>query len=211
MTDRNISSEEKLLKLIRKKNQSGDRRQDPQDPKEDAVPVRKEWKKDLNALGIINVFLVVSFLGLLTYMIVRFLAPRDSGGDHVIVKDEADRKNTDVAVEPMADLKDFSSYGPVLDRRDIFNVHFEKQPVGTNAAIPDNTYDPRRTLRLVGIILDEQEQVIVEDTELKQTFFLHIGEKVNDITVKGIQENKVIFNYQGQDFELELISSKFPS
>ena len=59
-------------------------------------------------------------------------------------------------------------------------------------------------LEVVGIVLDGNPQVIIEDGQAKTTWFLHKGDRLRQGFVEDIQEKKVILNHQGQRLEIGL-------
>ncbi|MCH7505283.1 hypothetical protein IID04_06600, partial [PVC group bacterium] len=57
---------------------------------------------------------------------------------------------------------------------------------------------------LVGILLDEKPQAIVQDRRTKSTYYVHEGDRVDEVVVESIQEGSVKFSYQGETFELRI-------
>ena len=51
-------------------------------------------------------------------------------------------------------------------------------------------------------MLDQDPKAILEDIKSQQTFFVSEGEEVMGATLKQIQEDKLIFIYNGQRVEL---------
>ena len=65
-----------------------------------------------------------------------------------------------------------------------------------------NAMDLIKNLTLVGIVLDQNSTVIIEDQQSKETLFLHVGDKLNEAVIEEVQKSKVIFNFHGQRVEL---------
>ena len=61
-----------------------------------------------------------------------------------------------------------------------------------------------KRLKLVGVVLDQEPQAIVENRRTRQTLFLRRGDRVEGAVVKEILEGKVILTYAGQSVELTL-------
>lgn len=84
----------------------------------------------------------------------------------------------------------------LLEARNIFMP----APAGAVAAsaatpagqLPDN-------LKIVGIIVGTPSQVIIEDAQAKQTYFLNEGDTQAGVTVKHINSDQVVLAFQGQD------------
>ena len=59
-------------------------------------------------------------------------------------------------------------------------------------------------LNLLGIITGENNQAIIEDKNLKKTFFLYKGDSLGELKVYDIKESAVILDYKGEKIELKI-------
>ena len=83
----------------------------------------------------------------------------------------------------------------------------DNMPVLTDKAI-----DPKKmskeeilgSLNLLGIITGENNQAIIEDKNLKKTFFLYKGDSLGELKVYDIKSNMVILEYKGEKIELSI-------
>ena len=103
----------------------------------------------------------------------------------------------------------FNYYSGQLEKRDIFLIHALPAPPVENIVKPEvpvanapNAMDLIKNLTLVGIVLDQNPTVIIEDQQSKETLFLHVGDKVNEAVIEEVQKSKVILNFHGQRVEL---------
>lgn len=61
---------------------------------------------------------------------------------------------------------------------------------------------PLPNIKLVGIIWSESPQVMLEDSKENKTYLLNIGDKIGDITIKAIMQDKVIVTNGQREREL---------
>ncbi len=199
-----LSPEERLLRLIRRKDKhpkaavlnppvSSPRRADGKN----SFPVFKALEGILIALALVLiVFIVYEF----------FFAVKDSRDLESAAKTENLNsalfdKNSDIGDEmpPEQALKSAAYYTQPAQERDLFESPLFKKASDTQKA--DFT-DLAKNFRLVGIVLDDAAEAVIEDTQNQQTFFLHKGDKIRDAVVEDIQESKVILLIGEQKVEL---------
>lgn len=205
MDDRNISSEEKLLKLIR--------RQDKIRPKNepagmDAQSSSRSASSSLGILGFLNrVFIVaaIAFFSLATY---RYLTLVKDSGD---IGDISPLSSSDVQMEGNR-VSGF--FGPefVLGQnraweRDLFEAPWEKpqlaEVVPESGEVVNPAPDLTLVFRLAGIVMDQNEsQVIVEDLQQGETIFVSRGQDVLGARLVEIFEDRAVFIYQNERVEL---------
>lgn len=197
------SPEEKLLRLIRRKNRQPA-------GKGEARPAiflngilnKVKQKKDrvINAAFIfLQRGLPIIVLILFGYALYEFAAARHD--INTILKGASPASAAANPQEtPAVDVKPYSYYQQEFNSRDIFESPINKKPEEPNPApsIPELT----KNLRLVGIVLDREGEAIIEDLEVKQVFFLRKGDRIRDATIDEIKESKVILTYHDQRVEL---------
>ena len=59
-------------------------------------------------------------------------------------------------------------------------------------------------LMIVGVVIGHPSEVIIEDTQANQTFFVKEGQTVGAITLERASKQRVSLMYQGQPIEVEL-------
>jgi len=205
MSDQN-TSEEKLLKLIRKKNPSGTSLKTDA-KKEQTKPLsfldRPKQADGLKALRFLNRLLLVVIVLVAAYISMRyFVMERD---ETQVAQEGAETKEGEETVKAISKpqkQKPFEVYQDVMSRRNVFISPWEKG--GGQLTTGEVPHDLSRQVRIVGIVLDKDPKVIVEDIVNKQTVFLSPGERIGNAVVEEIQEGKVIFLFNDEKVELTL-------
>ncbi|MDD2731341.1 MAG: hypothetical protein PHX21_13660 [bacterium] len=197
-----ISPEEKLLRLIRGQKKQGIK----------ATPEIKSQFKNLSYALPKKLFSILPFFNfhniiLVTfvlsgfYLIIAFVRPGATVPDVNLstlssaeVKEE--KRNPKVEVKPreyyLEGLKErqiFSSENSTETRRIVAS--------GVNAEIV-------KDITLLGIVLGESPQAVIEDKKTEKTYYVTKGQFINELQVEDIQEGKIILNYNGQKLELYL-------
>lgn len=183
--------EERLLNLIK----SGKREESIQIANKKKKSSNEEQKKTkISFLILINYFFIISAIMLFSYFAYELsIAKRDFPGDLVQIQPRARSKQDEGFIQSH---KPFSDYEIQFSRRDLF-----EQPQDSIAEDPGEINFIKH-LRLVGIVLGETSEAIVEDTQAKTTLFLREGDRVGEIEVIHIQQGKIIFSYQQETLEL---------
>lgn len=212
----NISPEEKLLRLIRGqkrvahkttplKTESADRgislksnkgAQRPQHRILSSIP------KFLTVFYLKGALWVMLWLSV-CYLIYSFVSPMLP-----VAKDRASLIKPDKILSPeieyLTESRPLESYLEAARTRRIFGGSSisagpeEKIPVSSEAE------DAINNLNLVGIILGENPQAIIEDKVTHKTCYLSKGEFVGNFQVQDVKEGKVTLILEGQKFELYL-------
>ncbi len=210
--DKNISPEERLLRLIR-----GRPKKEPD--KEAALTsfVQKKRKIRFNYLKPIegffksyllnlinfktlNVFLVSSLIIFSLYSLVNLLKPIKPIIQKIPQLSEDDQKQQEIKI---GKPKNYDYYFKQFSKRDIFNAPLT--PDKTDSSIVSASLkDATKNFKLVGVILGKHPQAIIEDKATKMTHFLNKGDSLDKIKVKEILESKVILSSAGEDIELSL-------
>ena len=101
----------------------------------------------------------------------------------------------------------FTEYTGLFESRSLFEDPLKEEPEPTApppAMVPQAALTFPEHLKIVGIVIGEPSEVIVEDTVQQTTLFLKPGDEQGDIRVKSIEQNMVIFNYLGQDIQVTI-------
>ncbi len=153
---------------------------------------------------------VLTFVAILcvVYALINFfvkarqIPSSSSRKDGSASKDEVAEK----IVLPQA--KPFDAYVDIINKRDIFNI---AQPKGATPSENPAEAEPLpaaaaqdwlKDLKLVGILLDKEPKAVIEDAVKNETVFLSHGQELRSAVLQDIQEDKVIFIYQGHRLEL---------
>ena len=95
------------------------------------------------------------------------------------------------------------SYVSMMRSRDLFKGFEPPRPKINKPQGPSKDEIMAR-MTLLGIFLDEKPQAIVQDRRTKSTYYVHEGDRVDEVVVESIQEGSVKFSYQGETFELRI-------
>jgi hypothetical protein len=200
MEERFITSEEKLLKVIRKQDKV---RQVQKQPKR---PMSFDPFKD-STVGMLRfcnrLFILVSivFIGILVY---KFFYLKAIQGHElkVLLENSAPAEGVAGSEVPTPEL--FPPQQDVAVGRDLFQAPWEKPEDEQAAFVPvANGADLKSVIRLAGIVLDKTNpQAIVEDLVSGETVFLSKDGVIKDATLIDLDETKATFLYQNQRVEL---------
>ncbi len=116
----------------------------------------------------------------------------------------------ETSVDFVKSLPGFDVYAAQLDRRDLFGCGIK------TAGIPENninlpTGQLPAHLKVVGIILGEDPEVVIEDSQVNQVFFITKGRPQAGIEIQKVEAGKVVIVYQGQSIDLPLNKGKAES
>ena len=103
---------------------------------------------------------------------------------------------------PLKTLRPLEYYTSVVDKRALFKPPetSKKDPAEVPLAIKQMV----KNLNLVGIIKDEEYQVIIEDRRKKEIYSVYKGDFIGEIMIEDIFEDKVILNYGEDTIDLSL-------
>jgi len=187
--------EEKLLNLIRngKAKESLEKKETRSASGEEVSSSPAKEEKAKNFLAPINSLMLIIAVGLLGYLFYE-LFYEDKSEEKVLEVVAVQPEQPAVLVLP--EEAPFSYYENQIKKRDIF----ERSEKGVVAVAADSALS--KNFRLVGIVLGETPEAIVEDLPGKRTLFLHVGDSVEEAEIIRIEEGKVVFFYQDEEFEL---------
>ena len=196
--EQSLSSEEKLLHVIRKKG-SGFRKEAA-----DKNSGEKDYHWSLHSFLTINRVLLLGtgilFLAVLMKMSQK---PRDT-----VKLKELDHMKTETAplrIESFKKTKPLDEYTAEATKRDLFELPWEKpMQEGTGVQQPATAAQGElsQVLKVTGIVLDKNPTVIIEDTRAQQTYFLNVGDEVMGAKLKEIDADKAVFQLNEQRIEL---------
>jgi type II secretory pathway component PulC len=103
------------------------------------------------------------------------------------------------AIQELVSAASYESYDQIFQNRDLFAPIPERiktQEIGQLAVA--FTQD----LKVVGTILGHPSEVIIENQQSKETFFLKLGDHLKEATIQKIVEGKVLLQYRGKVIEM---------
>jgi len=171
-----------------------------------AAAIGQGFKKEEINIKVVNRFLMAGLC------IIFILVVMDISTSSVSLKKQLDAAFSLKVTPVITDfkektfLKDSSYYLDKTKKRDIFyrvskEVAQAKQ-VDEHSQIKE-VVEKTANLRLVGISWSDNPDVMIEDIEVKKTFFLQTGDMIGDVLVDEIYSDRVVLNYQGQTTELK--------
>jgi len=106
-----------------------------------------------------------------------------------------------VSSSPKFDLKPYEASADV-QARDIFSLG---QAAGTSGAV-ENTPKGQLPdhLKVVGILIANPSQIIIEDNSANKTYFIDEGRPQAGIKIVRVNNNQMVINYQGQDISVPI-------
>ena len=202
-----LTSEEKLLRLIRKKDKSPEA--SPLPFQENRARVSADLPgsaqtigKSIDSLALAIRILVVVAGFIFIFVVAKYgktkpLAQQPASFESAVTENVPAPEVS----QPGFDTPEFDTYKPTMEGRDIFQSPWEK-PVTAVPASNTSAAELAKQLKLVGILLDKDPKAIVEDLATQQTFFASPGDKIGNAVVSEIREDKVILIFGQEKVEL---------
>jgi hypothetical protein len=151
----------------------------------------------------IKIFATVSLASLLYFVSQGFLFKEPS---EALFLPALDSREEAVVKEEVPSAKPFSEYTSILNQRDIFASPFQlaSGPQTTMSALvaAAPSVDLAQNYKVVGIMMDDYPEAVIEDIRNQQTLFLSKGDPLEGGTLEDIQEGKVIVSFNNQRLEL---------
>ncbi|MDD2752232.1 MAG: type II secretion system protein N [Candidatus Omnitrophica bacterium] len=199
----NISPEEKLLRLIKGDKNKPVEKKDIPAPKVSVTTQR--FKIDLQAKDLIALFSgKIKFVLIavsLVYLIASFVYPLVSSKNINLPVISAKAVKEEQTVGIKKESKPFEYYLKDVVGRQIFGDLSEGQE-GPGAAAVAAEADSIKDINLLGVVLGDNPQAIIEDKKSQKTIYVNRGQFIGQFQVEEIKEGKVILNYKGQRYEL---------
>ena len=222
---KDISPEEKLLSIIKGK-QNIPESAAPKPEVKDIKPVaRAPWSKiddyilavlkndflknsilDAQSLKVFNKYLVIIAALIAGYLILdTILVSPSRKAASLIARASVSKPVVPPAEKTMPiETKGYSYYSNRMSGRNIFGggyyIQTESQTTGAELSAELSGSD----LGLVGIVPGDNPQAIVEDKKNQKTYYLAKGQSINGIIVEDINEDKVVLEYRGKRMTLFL-------
>ena len=148
------------------------------------------------SLKFFNKGLDLIVVGLVFYLLLYSLVWGKREGNRPLLK-ESGHTQIMSPIESFPEPKPLGYYLSAIEQRSIFQS-LEDLKVADAQAAGQAAAALIAHFKIVGIMMDEQPIVIIEDAALHQTLFLSKGDTFNGAVVESINEENVQFNYQGQ-------------
>lgn len=193
--------EERLLQHIRKKGIAADTQAPGMRVRPGGLVVfRPAGEADTKALFRFfdRLFLLVCGLSVLLIAYQLFFVKKDARDFLSQVQAAAPEETFEKVVFPEA--RPFDYYAARVRDRDIFQSPLHRPPERPGAQTGPT--DGAQGLRLVGIVLDDSAEAVIEDTQANRTFFVRVGDSIQQGVVEKITEDKVVITFGGQQVEL---------
>lgn len=118
--------------------------------------------------------------------------------DYEFLQENADSPNGQ-------EVKPFSYYDGLIAKKGLFKIAQEevKKEIRPSAA-QAGPLELLSNYSLSGVVSGERPQAIIEDKKAQKTYFLNKGQYLGEFRIDDIMEGKVIFDFNGQKFELSL-------
>lgn len=214
MKEDSLTSEEKLLRLIRKKDKAAaapplsfqeNQTTISPDPPEEA----QRSGKPMDVLALSIRVLAVTACIILIFLLNKYTPLKPPAGEALSPPTQAAKNISSSTKEkeegelPAAviEVRPFDFYKPAMEGRDIFQAPWEK-PAQEVSAPNASAAELTKQLKLVGILLDKDPKAIVEDLGTHQTFFVSPGEQIGNAVVGEIRPDKVILIFGQEKVEL---------
>jgi len=223
--DKEITSEEKLLKLIRKKNdQENKNDSEKKKSSENTQDEQTKQSNQANYFRYANIFLIFGSVIFVILIINQYITYRN---DDTVVSLTTDKNRNSGGDQKklLPEKKPFETYKVKLSERNIFESLIKKpepkkfvRPKRQPKRKPKPKSKPkskpkkaqvnfeaqlRKQIKLVGLVIDQDPKAIVEDRKSKQTLFMSVGDKIGEAELQEIHEDKAIFFYKEQVIEFE--------
>lgn len=196
------SAEEKLLKILEKSQASS--------PAAAAAPSaaatsskKKRFNIGLKQINPILIVLVICSVFFLVYQIQQGVQLLQM--DVVVEADNQFVSSEAVSTVPRANSVEF--YLSQFERRNIFTPYKQTASVAGQSTSSEGLAIRMAKYKLVGVAwldLPESASVMLEDSESGLTHFLREGEKIEDVTVKTIYVDRVVFSYENEEIVFKL-------
>ncbi len=197
--DKSLTAEEKLLKVIRRKSLSSAKRQES--GVQGQSNRRSSGGNESDALSLVNNILMIVCLVAGTYLVYQYIHKQEKEAVALQPGGQTNDKRNKFSLMNDVD-RPFDEYLAMLEQRNIFEMPWEKSKPQETPVAAAPAPQLSESIRVLGIVLDNQPQAILEDVKTSQTVFVSVGQTISDAVVEEIREGKVIFNYHGQKVEL---------
>lgn len=207
MPEKDISPEEKLLKLIRENKEQD--REEIKILKKKKTKIRHniDFRKLFSFFKCIHIKaffchgtrpILMCVIMLLFYFIWHQFQV-DTTVNFTINKVKAEKEKI---FEEAIKLKPYSYYETELGNKSLFSPIIIEKSTPVSKGSTENISEMCKTYRLKGIIMGERPEAFIEDTKFQRTSTVTIGDTIGNLTVMDIKEGRVVLGYEQESYEL---------
>ena len=195
--DKQLTSEEKLLRVIRKKGTD--------EAKASGSKKTKEKGRSLGerlSLTFVNRFLGIIIIVGLALLGVKYFGKPNAENPDKLPHEKNLKEDTVKTDSIIADVKPYEFYWAEISKKDLFRLPWEQNTDNMNVTQPAGS-EFLKSLQLTGIVLDKDPKAVIEDTAAGQTYFLSVGDAISGAKVRSIGADRVMLDYNGTVQELK--------
>ena len=102
-------------------------------------------------------------------------------------------------------LKPVAEYREAIMSRNPFGGHLAKEAGGGTGdqGTKGRLLELTKSLTVVGINRGRVPEALIEDRAAQRTYFVKVGDKINEVTVKSIDQSGVTVSYEGEETSLQ--------
>jgi hypothetical protein len=142
------------------------------------------------------------------YLIYSFGTSPKTEEQELVVLPQYKEQSTDQVLVPLKDAPDFAVIKEDIAKRDIFSTEEEKIPEAVKTeAETGSVNELPSNLKIVGVIVGKPTDLVVEDSQSGQTYFLTEGSTRGELTFSKIEQDKLFIQYRGRGFEIPYTTS----
>lgn len=112
---------------------------------------------------------------------------------------------SDISAPVLSSLPSYEHYASKINRRDLFSSSTVSTDLSTLTAAPGALPGD---LKVVGIVVGNPSEVIIENTTSHQTLFIQQGKETDGISIQKVQAHQVILTYKGESVAIPLKENK---
>lgn len=159
----------------------------------------KERKVKVDLLDLANTILIIGSIGVFVFTGYKAYIFNEKGMPlpGVVERGVLGKKAFDI----IEDKKTISYYEGVVRNRNIFQALWDQDKEET-VQKAEKIEELNKTIKLMGVLLDDDPTAIIEDIKKQKTLFMSIGDQINGAVLFQIQEGKVIFLQNSDSIEI---------
>lgn len=144
---------------------------------------------------------MVLTLGCCVYVVVFLLSKNP---ENSMTAENIDSPKKAVGLVSPVSVTDMKPFDATLSSqaRDIFSLPTVVNPSGNAENTPKGELPSH--MKVVGILLSNPSQIVIEDTLANKTYFIDEGHPQAGIKILHVNKDQMIINYQGQDIAVPI-------
>lgn len=212
--------EEKLLNLIRRPDKKSSKQKPPPTtnalPEDKAsksepklkpsleIPVLKNIKFTLIGIKSLNFALINRLILILITVVFLIMFAELFLQSTIFTKWQSSKEAPEIVTLDEKEIKPYSYYEQEIAKRQLFSSSLVESE--TKKAMPAGATFKEliKGLKLIGVVSTGNPKVIVEDTKLNKTYFLHMGDYLGEIRIEEISSDSVTLEFNGERISLFL-------